>query len=62
MRLSVFPDISQKSMIEALKQLMQAKAPGVDLFAWQAPASRSPAAAPDLSYSTTVLLVDMGKL
>ena len=41
---------------------MQAEAPGVDLFAQQAPAGGSPAAAPDLLYSTIVLRVDTGKL
>ena len=49
-KLGVFPDISQKSTIEALERSMQAEAPGVDLCARQVPAGGSPAAAPDPSY------------
>ena len=61
-KLGVFPNISQQSTVEALERSMQAKAPGVDLFARRAPAGESPAATPDSLYGAAMLRVDTGKL
>ena len=59
-KLGVFPDISQKVMVEALEQLMQAEAPGIDLFAWLSHAQLEVDV--DLSYSAVLLCMDTGKL
>ena len=60
-KLRVFPNISQNTIVEALKQSMQAKVPGVDLFAQQA-ASATLMVDGDLLYSAAVLCVDTSKL
>ena len=61
-KLSMFPDISQESTVEALEKSMQATSPGVDLFARHAPPDKQSADALDPTYGTAVLRVDAGKL